>query len=72
MSDITYTADLKEALTGDRYARFVWLCNFEVENQWARSYVGLPAVRGSATAATVQRMEELGVLLAEQIGRAHV
>jgi hypothetical protein len=65
MSDITYTADLKEALTGDRYARFVWLCNFEVENQWARSYVGLPAVRGSATAATVQRMEELGVLLAE-------
>ncbi|MFD0395742.1 hypothetical protein ACFQ3Z_41645 [Streptomyces nogalater] len=27
----------KEALTGDRDARFVWLCNFEVENQWARS-----------------------------------
>lgn len=63
--DDGYTAGLKAALTGDRDARFVWLCNFEVENQWARSYTGLPAARGSATAATVQRMEELGALLAE-------
>ncbi|MEU3522688.1 ATP-grasp domain-containing protein [Streptomyces sp. NPDC038707] len=63
--DDGYTAGLKQALTGDRDARFVWLCNFEVENQWARSYTGLPAARGSATAATVQRMEELGALLAE-------
>lgn len=62
---LSSTKDLKEALTGDRHARFVWLCNFEVENRWARGYTGLPAVRGSATAATVQRMEELGALLAE-------
>ncbi|WP_035794607.1 preATP grasp domain-containing protein [Kitasatospora mediocidica] len=60
-----YTADLKEALTGDRESRLVWLCNFEVENQWARDYPGLPAARVSTTAATVQRMEELGALLAE-------
>ncbi|MFF9086030.1 ATP-grasp domain-containing protein [Streptomyces sp. NPDC014991] len=65
MDATAYTADLKEALTGDRDARFVWLCNFEVENQWARDYVGLPAARVSATSATVQRMEELGALLAE-------
>ncbi|QTZ94646.1 ATP-grasp domain-containing protein [Streptomyces auratus] len=65
MTGPAYTADLKEVLTGDRDARFVWLCNFEVENQWAREYVGLPAARVSATSATVQRMEELGVLLAE-------
>lgn len=65
MPDLAYAGDLKEALTGDRGARFVWLCNFEVENEWARSYVGMPVVRGSATAATVQRMEELGALLAE-------
>ncbi|MYU20916.1 hypothetical protein [Streptomyces sp. SID8352] len=64
-TDLTYTKDLKEALTKDRDARFVWLCNFEVERRWARSYTGLPAVRGSATTATVQRMEELGALLAE-------
>ncbi|MEV0635589.1 hypothetical protein AB0I77_11580 [Streptomyces sp. NPDC050619] len=64
-ADLIYTKDLKEALTGDRDARFVWLCNFEVERRWARSYAGLPAVQGSATAATVQRMEELGALLAE-------
>lgn len=60
-----YTADLKEALTGDRDACFVWLCNFEVERQWAKGWVGLPAARVSATTATVQRMEELGALLAE-------
>lgn len=65
MTGTAYTADLKEALTGDRDARLVWLCNFEVENQWARGYVGLPAARFSATTATVQRMEELGALLAE-------
>ncbi len=65
MTGTAYTADLKEALTGDRDARFVWLCNFEVENQWARDYVGLPAAKFSATTATVQRMEELGALLAE-------
>ncbi|MER6385807.1 ATP-grasp domain-containing protein [Streptomyces sp. NPDC001250] len=65
MLPTTYTADLKESLTGDRDARFVWLCNFEVERQWARDRVGLPAARVSATTATVQRMEELGALLAE-------
>ncbi|KJK56565.1 ATP-binding protein [Saccharothrix sp. ST-888] len=64
-SGTAYTADLKEALTGDRATRLVWLCNFEVENQWARDYPGLPAARVSTTAATVQRMEELGALLAE-------
>ena len=61
----TYIADLKEALTGDREARFVWLCNFEVERRWARDRVGLPTAPVSATSATVQRMEELGALLAE-------
>jgi len=60
-----YTADLKEALTGDRAACFVWLCNFEVERQWAHGWVGLPAAKVTATTATVQRMEELGALLAE-------
>ncbi|MGH4010157.1 MAG: ATP-grasp domain-containing protein [Pseudonocardiaceae bacterium] len=65
MRGTTYTRRLKEALVGRRDAQFVWLCNFEVENQWAQNYVGLPATRLSVTAATVQRMEELGALLAD-------
>jgi hypothetical protein len=60
-----YTAELKTALTGDPDACFVWLCNFEVENQWARGHVGLPAARLSATEPTVRRMEQLGALLAD-------
>jgi hypothetical protein len=65
MADDVYTANLKEALTGSRDAEFVWLCNFEVENEWAHGRPGLPAARVSATAPTVRRMEELGALLAE-------
>lgn len=65
LADIGYTAALKEALTGRRDARFVWLCNFEVEEQWARNYVGLPSVKLSTTTSTVHRMEQLGALLAD-------
>jgi diaminopimelate decarboxylase len=39
------TAGLKAALTGRHDASFVWRCNFEVEDQWARDYVGLPTVK---------------------------
>ncbi len=59
------TADLKEELTGRRDACFVWLCNFEVEQQWARGHVGLPTVNLSTTTSTVHRMEQLGALLAD-------
>ncbi|MFI9201363.1 ATP-grasp domain-containing protein [Streptomyces sp. NPDC053048] len=62
---VTYTADLKEALTGRRDARFVWLCNFEVETAWARGRAGLPLPRASAAGPMVRRMEQLGALLAE-------
>lgn len=62
---LSYTAGLKEALTGRPGTPFVWLCNFEVERWWAHGRPGLPAVRGSATTPLVQRMEELGALLAE-------
>ncbi|GAA2257356.1 ATP-grasp domain-containing protein [Streptomyces amakusaensis] len=60
-----YTAGLKEALTGRRDARFVWLCNFEAENEWAHRHRGLPAPRPPARGPLTQRMEELGALLAE-------
>lgn len=67
MSKSVYTAELKQSLAGRPDARFVWLCNFEVENEWAHNYVGLPVPRLSTTTSTVQRMEELGALIAEPI-----
>src|SRR5437879_1879884 len=60
-----YTRDLKQALTGDADAEFVWLCNFEVETEWAHGHVGLPTARNAATSPVVARMTELGALLAE-------
>ncbi|GAA3761469.1 hypothetical protein HDA32_005714 [Spinactinospora alkalitolerans] len=64
MADASYTEAVKEALVGDRDAEFVWLCNFEVEHEWARGFPGLPSAQASATASIVQRMEEFGALLA--------
>ncbi|MEU1799869.1 ATP-grasp domain-containing protein [Streptomyces sp. NPDC019937] len=59
-----YLRGLKGSLTGNPDARLVFLCNFEVEHAWARNYVGLPIPRLASAPATVQRMEELGALLA--------
>ncbi|MFY1701264.1 hypothetical protein ACN28G_05945 [Micromonospora sp. WMMA1923] len=59
-----YLHALKLALTGDGRTPLVFLCNFEVEEQWAAHHVGLPALTGRAPAPVVTRMDELGVLLA--------
>ncbi|MET9914613.1 ATP-grasp domain-containing protein [Streptomyces sp. NPDC006476] len=59
-----YLRGLKKSLTGNLEARLVFLCNFEVEHTWAHNYVGLPMPKLSSAPATVQRMEELGALLA--------
>jgi hypothetical protein len=58
-----YLRELKTALTGDAAASLVFICNFEVESQWAGNHTGLPAAPATS-AALVQRMEELGILLA--------
>jgi hypothetical protein len=58
-----YLRRLKAASTGDPATPLAFLCNFEVETQWARHHVGLPAPPAAAT-TMVQRMEELGILLA--------
>lgn len=57
---------LKAAVTGDPGARFVHLNNFEVERVWGRGEPGLPGAGLSFNAATVNRMEEVGVLLADE------
>jgi hypothetical protein len=62
--DTTYLRALKTALLGDPTGRLVLLCNFEVETVWARQYPGLPNPGLSSSTLLVQRMEELGVLLA--------
>jgi hypothetical protein len=59
-----YLAGLKRALVGDESARFVFICNFEAETQWARGHQGLPAAAFSSAPQLVHRMEELGALLA--------
>ena len=64
--DSNYLRGLKHALTGDPNARFVFLCNFEVEHNWAHNYIGLPGPKLSASGEIVRRMEELGALLAGQ------
>jgi Pre ATP-grasp domain/ATP-grasp domain len=59
-----YLRRLKERLVGDAHAPLVYVCNFEAERQWAGGHVGLPGVRLASAPAVVQRMEELGALLA--------
>ncbi len=59
-----YLRAIKSALTGSPDTPLVLVCNFEAEAQWARRHVGLPGVGFSASTDMVDRMEELGVLLA--------
>lgn len=61
-----FTARLKTALVGDPTARFVYLNNFEVERNWGRDEPGLPGAGLSFSSAMVNRMEEVGVLLADE------
>jgi hypothetical protein len=61
-----FTARLKQALVGDPAARFVYLNNFEVERVWGRGEPALPGTGLSFSAATVGRIEEVGVLLADE------
>ncbi|WP_327674854.1 ATP-grasp domain-containing protein [Kitasatospora sp. NBC_00458] len=61
-----FTARLKDALVGDPTARFVYLNNFEVERVWGRGEPRLPGTGLSFSSATVNRIEEVGVLLADE------
>lgn len=62
----TFAARLKTALVGDPAARFVYINNFEVERAWGRDEPRLPGAGLSFSSATVNRMEEVGVLLADE------
>jgi Pre ATP-grasp domain/ATP-grasp domain len=62
----SFTARLKTALVGDPTARFVYLNNFEVERNWGQDEPGLPGAGLSFSSAMVNRMEEVGVLLADE------
>ncbi|GAA2835309.1 ATP-grasp domain-containing protein [Kitasatospora paracochleata] len=61
-----FTARLKTALVGDPTARFVYLNNFEVERVWGQGEPRLPGTGLSFSSATVNRIEEVGVLLADE------
>ncbi len=60
-----FTTRLKTAVTDDPAARFVYLSNFEVERCWGQSEPRLPGTGLTFSAAMVNRIEEVGVLLAD-------
>ncbi|HEY2443908.1 MAG TPA: hypothetical protein VGI31_12280 [Streptosporangiaceae bacterium] len=59
-----YLREMKTALLGDPDASLVFICNFEAEGEWGRGHIGLPGLPPTPKAPVVQRMEELGALLA--------
>jgi D-alanine-D-alanine ligase-like ATP-grasp enzyme len=61
---MNFVERLKRDLTGDPGARFVFVNNFEVERSWAAGEPKLPGAGVAFAGATVNRMEEMGVLLA--------
>jgi D-alanine-D-alanine ligase-like ATP-grasp enzyme len=62
---VGFAERLKRDLVQDEKARFVYINNFEVERSWAVGEPKLPGAGISFASATVNRMEEMGVLLAE-------
>ncbi|OZB61436.1 MAG: hypothetical protein B7X31_10695 [Thiomonas sp. 13-66-29] len=62
---VSRIAALRQALTGQADARFVWLCNFEVERDWAQGHAGIPGQSLAPGNPVVQRLQEHGFLLAE-------
>ncbi|MEV7467355.1 hypothetical protein AB0O20_12770 [Streptomyces kronopolitis] len=65
-----FNARLKAAVAGDDKAAFVFLGNFEVEEQWALGEPGLPRMGFTAGGAVVNSMDEFAMLLADE--RDHV
>lgn len=63
---MNFVKRLKQDLTGDPDTRFVYVNNFEVERSWAVGEPKLPGAGVSFAGATVNRMEEMGVLLADE------
>lgn len=62
---MNFVERLKKDLTGDEHARFVFVNNFEVERSWAVGEPKLPGAGIAFAGATVNRMEEMGTLLAD-------
>ncbi|WFR63284.1 hypothetical protein P9222_02430 [Paenibacillus amylolyticus] len=62
-----FSSRLKWALTGRYDVTFVYLNNFEVEEYWSETDIlKLPSLSIGSAADVVNRMEELGVFLAEE------
>jgi D-alanine-D-alanine ligase-like ATP-grasp enzyme len=59
-----FTTRLKYALTGCADRAFVYVGNFEVEEQWARGERALPRVTAASGRAVVNHMDEFAMLLA--------
>lgn len=62
---MTFSELLKRTVVGHPASRLVFLGNFEVEKEWARGAHRLPRSSLDFSAATVNRMEEMGIFLAD-------
>ncbi|WP_160036764.1 ATP-binding protein [Paenibacillus sp. An7] len=62
-----FSVKLKQALTGSPESVFIYINNFEVEEQWNQdNTLKLPSISVGNSTEIVNRMEELGVFLAGQ------
>ncbi|GAK40303.1 hypothetical protein TCA2_2793 [Paenibacillus sp. TCA20] len=60
-----FSVKLKQALTGSSESTFIYINNFEVEEQWKQEHtLKLPSLTVGSSVELVNRMEELGVFLA--------
>ena len=63
-STLNFLDGVRRACTGGSETPLILLGNFEVEDEWARDEVGLPAVGSRASAAIVNRLDVFALLLA--------
>lgn len=64
---ITFDKKLKKFLVGDEDATFIYINNFEVEDKWqSDETLSLPNISLGNSPSVVNRMEELGIFLAEK------
>jgi hypothetical protein len=63
-STLNFLDGVRRACTGGSDTPLILIGNFEVEDEWARDEIGLPAVGSRASAAIVNRMDEFALLLA--------
>ncbi|GIP63141.1 ATP-grasp domain-containing protein [Virgibacillus pantothenticus] len=67
LATTSFTNKLKNSLVNNENARFIYINNFEVEEQWSHSNIfKLPNISLGSSNVIVNRMEEMGLFLASE------